>query len=317
VAVVAAHLLYLAICERGQLRRVWVEAGLALAVSGLVFLPWAFLLWRHFDNFKLSMAWSSDIVIPRLELVNLVALNLSRNFVDLGSELAGPLSYLVVWLVVVWVGLAFWSLCAVAQRSQLLLLTLFVVPLGMLLGPDLLVGGIRSLSARYLMPAWLGALMAVAFWGGAHLARRRSGWFAAGCLLVVAGLSCWQNAGRVSVWTKGVSRALPEVAQALNQASAPLIVANWEHHNPGNLLALSNMLQVPAEVQLTYSEVGYELPRPLPELYLFSPTAQFREVLALREQVRLQPVVRDLYVELWRVVPVLPNADWAPAEAVE
>lgn len=303
VAVIGAHLLFLLVCERGQVRRPLREAGLALAVSGLVFLPWALLLWRHFDNFKVSMAWSSDIVIPRLELVNLVALNLSRNFIDLGAELAGPRSYLVVWLVVVLVGLAFWSLRAVMRQSQLLLL-LFAVPMGMLLGPDLLVGGIRSLSARYLMPAWLGALLAVAFWIGAQVARRRTGWLAAGCLLAVAGFSCWQNAGRVSVWTKGVSRALPEVAQALNQASAPLIVANWEHHNPGNLLALSNMLQVPAEVQLTYSEVGYALPRPLPELYLFSPTAQFREVLALREQVRLQPVVQDAYVELWRVVPL-------------
>lgn len=304
-AVIIAQLVFLAYRERLRPTRVGGWAFAALAVAGLTFLPWALILLGHFEAFQISMQWASEIVVPRSELLATLALNLSRAVLDVspGYDHAG--SVVAVALAVVLSG---WGLVAVIRgaprHSSALLVLLIAVPIGMLLGPDLLFGGIRSMSTRYLTPSLLAVVLCVAYLVAAE--RRRDRWWPWAAVVVVAlGLaSCAHNWRQDVVWTKGVSYHLPQVAAAINESPAPLVVGNRERHHPGNLLALSNLIRDDAHMQfLAYEmEAGFALPRErFPEIYLYSPTDPFREALEQREQVSTRLLYRDLYMDLWKV----------------
>ncbi len=116
-------------------------------------------------------------------------------------------------------------------------------------------------------------------------------------------LSCLHNAQQESLWTKGISYHLPQVAQEVNRSTSPLIVGNRERHNPGNLLALSTLLRDDASIQfLAMQDPTPPLPPGFESVYLFSPTPTYREELVAMEGVRLERLVHDLHLELWRVV---------------
>ncbi|TNF26497.1 MAG: hypothetical protein EP329_21180, partial [Deltaproteobacteria bacterium] len=161
--VILAQVLFVAWRARGRLTRESIGAALALTASALLFLPWALLLAEHLEAFQASMDWSRAIVVPRLEVVATLGSNLSRPLLDLWPVVDGVGPWLAVLATV---GLVAASLVHLGRRgpaaSRALVVLLFVVPVALLVVPDLAVGGIRSFSARYLFPALLAGLVAVA-----------------------------------------------------------------------------------------------------------------------------------------------------------
>lgn len=304
-AVILAQLAYLAFRVRLRPTRVAGWSLAAMALAALLFVPWAWTLLGHFEAFQASMRWSSLIVVPRGELLATLALNLSRAVVDVsfGYDHAGA-----VVAVAAAVGLSGWALADVARHASreraALPLLLVAVPIAMLLGPDLLFGGIRSVSARYLTPALLALLPCLAFLAARPRDPDRAWPWAAGALVAVGLLSCVHNARQDVVWTKGISAHLPEVAAEINGSEAPLVVGNRERHHPGNLLALSNLLRDDASMQFLPVEQwdSYTLPRErFDAIYLYSPTDPWRRELEAREGITTTLLFRDLYMELWRV----------------
>jgi len=306
-SVLLAHALYLAIRERMRPTRVALWFGGALAASGLLFLPWAVTLLRHFEAFQASMAWAETIVVPRRELLALLALNVSRQVVDLWPDLDHLAAIAVVALAVALVAGAIVSLVRrTPLRTSALALCLIAVPILFLLVPDLLFGGIRSVSARYLVPSWIGVEVALAFLLGSAFGEDRR-WTALAAVVVAAGLaSCLLNAKRDVAWTKGISIHLPEVARAVNQSASPLVIANREHHNPGNLLALCNLLAPGTKIWVWTGGDATTLPQNDSDVFLFSPTDPFRRDLERREGVTTRLLVGDLHLQLWKVEPADP-----------
>ncbi len=302
-SVILVHILWICLRERLRFTPVSLRAAGALAISALLFLPWARMLWTHFESFQASMAWASEIVIPTSELLRTLALNMSRPLLDLWPDLLDWPAALGVALTLLVVFAALLGLRRATGDARLLVVLLVVLPIALLLGPDLVFGGIRSISSRYLTPSLLGILVATAFLlGRGDSLRHKVG---TGLVLGASLLSCGLNHGQVAPWTKGVSCRLPEVAEVVNREEAPVVVGNREQHHPGNLLALSNLLR--PESQMVFLAIGeedrYELPEGESAVFLYSPTPPFREKLQERASVRVEPVIEGLYLQLWRVLP--------------
>ncbi|MDP2308828.1 MAG: glycosyltransferase family 39 protein [Pseudomonadota bacterium] len=301
-AFILAHIAYIVIRERGRLTRVSVQSASALAVSALLFSPWAYNLVHHLDSFFATMKWSRDIVIPRPELLWIFGSNLTRVFVDLTAEPLGIVVALALILVAVAIRHVARAPSASGRHPGLLLLLMIAAPITMLLVPDLLSGGIRSVSSRYLTPSWVGIQVALAWMLGAHLSSGATR--AVATVLLAAGVvSGALNTRRDAVWTKGISANLPAVAALVNRSEAPLVVGNEERFNPGNLFALVHLLIPSASVQglKIHAEAGYVLPPHEGDIYLFSPTAPFRERLEEREHVHTQLLFEDIHMQLWKV----------------
>jgi uncharacterized membrane protein len=292
-AVIIAQVLFIGWQARGRFTCQSLSGVAALSVSAVLFAPWAWILWQHFEAFQASMAWSRTIVIPRAELLGTFALNLSRPTIDLWAAPSSAAALAGVALgVAAFLGGMIYTARRAPKPAVVLLSLLIVVPIGLLLGPDLLWGGIRSISTRYLMPSLLAFQLALAFWVA------RSG-VATTAVLAVGLASCLHNAPQQVVWTKGISADLPRVAALLNAAPAPLVIGNKEAHHPGNMLALSNLLHDGVTFQLVPDlNAPYALPPgPYSHRYLYTPTPPFREALP----VPATELINSIYLSVWRL----------------
>ena len=299
--------------EEGAKRFGAAAGGWAFAL--VLFAPWAALVLRHWEAYRASMAWARTIVVPRTQLGETFGLNLTRAFAELGADsLLGPAGLVLA----VALALAAAGYRALADRpdARLVLAGLVVGPVLLLLVPDLAFGGIRSVSARYLVPTLVGMqfLVAAAVPGGrsrpdvsaspkpseapsSGARLRRAG--VAALVLLGAGSALWASSLRIP-WTKGISRGLPEVAEALRSQPGGLLVGDHERHHPGTLLTLSGMVNDDLVVQLLGTVEGYALPPHVGPLFFLDPNPRFRAALQRSAGVSWTLVVDDPHAPLWR-----------------
>jgi uncharacterized membrane protein len=303
--VIGGHVLFVVLRERGRLTRVALSSAATLAGCALLFLPWALNLLRNYDAFVVSMRWSKEIIIPRGSLLRILALNLSRPFVDFWPDLHTLPGWIGVGCALAVLGWAVVSLVRqVPWDRWLLIACVLVLPTAVHLVPDLLYGGIRSVSTRYLTPTLLMLLVTLAVLLGGLKPRKSTSAMTAVVFAVLIA-SCWHNARLEAPWSKGVSTSLPQVARVVNASEEPLLVAGIEAHMPGNMLALSRLLRPDTRLQLLTipDERAYELPDHAGELYFMGPNVLLRQRLEDREQVRFELLVEDLFLQLWRAHP--------------
>ncbi len=306
VSVMIASAAYILVREKFRATRITLMGAGALAASAILFLPWASALMMRWDAFQVSMSWSKVISIPNSSLLTILALNLSRPIVDFWPDRENISAAVGISLAA---ALTIWALVFLIRRAPLqtgaLVLSLIFVPILMLLGPDLLFGGIRSVSARYITPSLIGVELALAylFSAGDEGGRDRIRGVAFFLAIGVGIASCFHNSRQQVVWTKGISYHLPQVAAIINESQSPLVVGNRERHHPGNLLALSYLLKPGTRMQFLATEENYMLPRPF-TVFLYSPTDQFRRALEERENVHTRLLMEDLHLQLWIVEPI-------------
>lgn len=330
LSLILVQILYVALVTRLQWSRTLYGFIVSLSAVGLLCLPWALNLLRNFEAFSASMAWSSVIVIPRTAVLRILSLNVTRNVFDFWPEVVQdqwlPIAASVACVTVIVVACV-WVFRHTRRETRLYLLLLLVLPTSMLLLPDLLFGGIRSSNARYLMPVWLAvvAVLAIALDRALTLAaraleRERSGCgqgvyssrqgvvgillcLAVLCLVALPMATNILHAQQQAPWTKSLSISLPEVAKIINQSANPLMIGNQERHHPGNLFALANLLKPETKMQLLpiALESSWRLPAHKGDVFLYSPTDQFRRALEKNNQVKSILVFEDLFLQLWKV----------------
>ena len=330
LSLILVQVLYVAIVTRLQWSRALYGFIVSLSAVGLLCLPWALNLLRNFEAFSASMAWSSVIVIPRTAVLRILSLNVTRNVFDFWPEVVQdqwlPIVASVACVTVI-VAACVWVFRHTQRETRLYLLLLLVLPTSMLLLPDLLFGGIRSSNARYLMPVWLAvvAVLAIALDQALTLAARalererssrgqgvfssRQGvvgillCLAVLCLVALPMATNILHAQQQAPWTKSLSISLPEVAKIINQSANPLMIGNQERHHPGNLFALANLLKPETKMQLLpiALESSWSLPAHKGDVYLYSPTDQFRHTLEKNNQVKTILVFEDLFLQLWKI----------------
>jgi hypothetical protein len=128
-------------------------------------------------------------------------------------------------------------------------------------------------------------------------------WSAVLCLMALPMATNILHAQQQAPWTKSLSISLPEVAKIINQSANPLMIGNQERHHPGNLFALANLLKPETKMQLLpiALESSWRLPAHKGDVFLYSPTDQFRRALEKNNQVKTTLVFEDLFLQLWKV----------------
>ncbi len=194
------------------------------------------------------------------------------------------------------------------SEGRALLVALFVAPLLFYLIPDLIGGGIRSLSTRYLIPSLLALQLTVAALvpTAADRQPRAERWVRALTLLALLamGTATSIRAARAETpWTKGISRPLPDIVRALEPHPNALLVVDHERHHPGTILTLSGMLPDTTHVQLLPTVEDYELADHDGPIFLLDVSPRFRAELERSAGVTATPVASHLHATLYRVHP--------------
>jgi uncharacterized membrane protein len=310
--------LYLLIVERFRINRVTLLGGVAFTLALLAFLPWLNIIAKSWS--QTGANWTA-VPIPLPMLFKTWGLHLLRMFIltegDFGFD--HWTTYLGLPLLLILVGIAFYSL----YRQTSLRIWLFVLvltlstfaPLGLM---DLILGGQRSVSSRYIVPFYLGLPVAIAYllaqnlrrWqysnlgGSPVLSKRWQGITAV--LLSVSLLACVFNAQSTTAWTKGINYNLPAVAKLINAAPGSLLVSNGFGINFGTTFALARQLHPSVKLQLTQDIVQPDVSK-LPKvasgfrpIFLLNPSDAYRQTLERERQQKSERVFHDYHLSLWK-----------------
>lgn len=273
----------------------------ACLLAFLAFTPWLYVMATYWDRAAGQMAWANQH-IPWHRYIQGWALIFSSPFIDFDFASGNLIPYLLRALVLGLIAYSFLFLVLHGSKQQkIFLLPLFIVSAGIFIVPDMLLGGIRSVSGRYFVPVNIVTIMVVA-----HLLANRSDharpntfvrWQLLISLLIVASLVSNVNSLQAETWwNKELGRVRPEFVREIDQDKTLLIVRTGYHGSTiGDVLLMS--LEVDSDVNFRLSEhENFENLMNYDHVYWFPGSNE--EVQEISKEERLQ--VRE----------VLPGALW-------
>ncbi|HEY9825344.1 MAG TPA: hypothetical protein V6D19_07845 [Stenomitos sp.] len=289
----------------------------ALAVSVLAYWPWLQIIVANWS--KTGATWTS-VPLPLPILLKTWGLHWARAFwmpegdfgfddwrVYLGLPLIVGLGCIAFYRLYRQTPLRTWALVLLLTGST-------VVPLGLM---DLVMGGQRSVSSRYVLPFYVGLPIAIAYFFATqfsvlhrdHRSRfsRQVGRGVAVVLLAFSVICCAANANADTAWPKGINYNLPTVARLINQAERPLLVSHSFGINFGTLLALSHRLEPDTQLQLVNGWAAPEtieaptLPSHTQPIFLLNPNDLFRHQIEAQQHQKATLVFQDTHLFLWKL----------------
>jgi uncharacterized membrane protein len=305
---------YLLIVQRFRITKTIVMGGLSLALGLLAFSPWLHIIAQSWS--RTGANWTA-VPLPLDILLKTWALHLERFFIipegDFGFDTG--LVYLTLLPLLALSGYAFYLLCRQTSiRVWLMVLVLTGIVFAILGLPDLIIGGQRSTSSRYLVPFYLGIPIAIAYLLSSKLfssnaLQRNLSKGAIATVLSLQVLFCTLNTQTETVWTKGINYNIPTVANILNSKPRPLLVSHSFGINFGSLFALSYRTDPKVKYQIVdgWFKPDYEnvptLPSGFSDTYILNPSDRFRQALEKQSGQPSELVFKDSHLFLWHLEP--------------
>jgi len=302
--VAVGHGIYLIVIERFRLNKT-VNSYLISSIAGLsAFIPWIIVFIKN--SGRDSTEWTAKR-IPLSSLAKAWMGNISRIFIDLDFDSNSSLLYVIplTLTLLILVGYSIYFICRHPQkRVWLFILTMISVTLLPLMLPDLILGGRRSIVARYLIPTYLGIQLAVAYLLTTQISQvnslKRKLW--QGIMLV---LFSWGIVSGIMIsqaetwWHTKPSHYNPQVARIINKATHPLLIGNSDNYNMGNLLSLSYLLDPKVRLELVVDPNIPKIPQGFSDIFVMHPTQILRSHLEKDQNFQLESVHPQ--GQLWRL----------------
>lgn len=275
----------------------------AAGLAGLLFVPWALTILGSVEAIDDSTGWARRSLGP-LGALGRWLYGPSTLFLDLGASVDTP----PLWTGLVTLGLgllllaAMWYLYRAAPSGAwVFVLALIAVPIFSLALPDLLLGGRRVTTVRYLTPSVIGIQVALAYGIDALLRaygwRRRLGQVVLVGVLV-GGLVSELALFQVQVWNnKGAGVHQPGAAALVNAAPQPIILAAPNGNNFFNLFSLALLLEPGVRLRLLPDLSGVEPPIGYSDVFIYRSGA-LRRVSPTVTRGLIEPMIET--GELWR-----------------
>jgi uncharacterized membrane protein len=257
------HGIYVFIIEKFRLNKRFFAYSVASIAGLILFSPWLFVV---IDNLSRIQTTNADKTarVPFAYLIKTWTLNLTRIFFDVQLDYHDPfnvqfgyddsLTYFILATVIL-VGYAIYFLCRHTLREVwLFILTLIGVTALALMLPDVIIGGTRSINARYLIPCYLGIQLAVAYLLANKVFatfvkfQQRKFWQLVMVILISGSvLSCVLISQAETWWSKYSDYYDAQIAHIVNEVERPLVIID----NPWRVLPLSYSLDSNVRLQVT------------------------------------------------------------------
>jgi uncharacterized membrane protein len=279
---------------------------LASLAGFLAFTPWILVILSNLWQFQRKIVGTTQ-KLPPLNLIQSWLIQFSRIFIDFNFGLDNPFSYSITYIFLILIGYAIYLLCRTTHpKIWLFVVSLIAVPALPLMLPDLIFGGTRSTAAQYLIPSYLGILLAVAYmfayqlYDGILLLRRT--WQTILVLVIFCGVvSCAVSSQAETWWNKGASSSLPQVAKIINQASRPLLLGDSFGMNYGTAFSLSYLVE-PKVRFLLLRDKTITFPKGFTDVFLLNPSTTLHQGIEKKYKFKINRVYRDTSYSLWKLV---------------
>ena len=281
--VALGHGIYVGIIERLRLNRT-VIGYLIASIAGFIALsPWTIVFLQNSRSVSQKTSWQS-LKIPVLELIKNWVLNINRQFFDVGLYSDLPRLYLIFSFPVIFTILIigcyafYWLLNQTQMRVWLFVVTLTFMTVAIFLPADLILGGIRSINTRYMIPCYLGMQISVAYLLAEKITsptvtvQFQKLWrLVMAALLSIGIISCCIYLPADSWWNKDRSYINIPIARTINSASRPLLITDlWVYSVDaiGNLLGLSYLINSPTKFLVLPPKI-VKIPQNFNEIFVY------------------------------------------------
>lgn len=315
VLVVIAHGIYVIAIERFRWSKA-VKAYLIATLGGiLVFVPWLYAVVTNLSQINQTTSWSQETgwviggVGSQLSLVAKWGRNLTLVFLDADYErrivyfgFDNLFLYLIqLFFMLFIVTLTIYSIYFLwrhaPRRAWLFILTLIGVTALALMLPDLILGGVRSVISRYMIPFYLGIQLAVAYTIASKISsvsttsRQRRLWqFVMVTLLSLGVISCLVSSHSQMWWSKSYHDYDHQMAQIINSSKRPLLVCVG--NSSVNAMPLSYLLEPKVRYQLVLEPTLPKISDDFSDVFLYRPAEALLVQLKKEHRYKLEPVYK-------------------------
>lgn len=306
-----AQAIYIAILERFRVTPVTINFILSGIASLVLFAPWLWVIQQNYDILQDKTSWT-NMTRPFIELFHAWELHLSSIFIDLNPYINSYIASRIFGFLVVFIFICYRLVYSKNKpKTWLLLLSITVIPTIMLILPDLIDGGIKSIMTRYFLPSILMIQIAVAYWLSQITTWRDIKRSLSMFLIVSLGIiSCFISSQSVTWWNKVTWFHSFTVAETVNDYPRPLLITNTiivnnnYDVNVGDLISMSYLLDDKVDLILfknqnipliDYNQYGNVLLWNVKE----ESRMKFQEI----NNCKLKMIEGDYYPPLWLVQP--------------
>ncbi|WP_445250063.1 glycosyltransferase family 39 protein, partial [Microcoleus sp. OTE_8_concoct_300] len=302
--VALGHGIYVAISENLRFNKTVIGYLLAASAGFIALSPWTVFLLINSGKVSEKTAWQF-VKIPFSKLVGNWVLNITRQFLDVGLYSDLPRLYFlltlpVILMILISVGYSFYLLLSQTERRVwLFVMTLTCVTVAIFLPADLILGGMRSLNTRYMIPCYLGMQIAVAYFLAVKMTspqvimQLQKLWrLVLAALLSIGIISCCIYLPADSWWNKDRSYINIAIARTINSASRPLLITDlWVYSvdNIGNLLGLSYLINSQANF-LVWPPKIVEIPQNFNEIFLYGISPEIKTGIEKNTRYEIQTI---------------------------
>lgn len=295
--VVAAHGIALLCLRSTRTLRIFGSFCVSAAAGIVAFTPWLLAFYQHRAVLANDMGWAAN-AMPLTVYLGKIAFNVSAIFFDLTFL---DTRYGVIGALVLCTAAA--ALLVTARWApplvKAIIFALLVTASAPFIVEDALHHTYFATGSRYFVPVWIGLELAVTYACAAYADRTalpgmwRSAWRWTFVALIVLGSLSNAVALRQSIWWDNHDDASSgPMANVINASPSPLLLIKPD--NLPRLLVLSRYLRDDARFEIVAP--GLKTPRiaNIASVYVLSPDAFMRRVLARTDGCRLRPVALDM-----------------------
>ncbi|MGJ3250089.1 MAG: glycosyltransferase family 39 protein [Elainellaceae cyanobacterium] len=307
VFIVIGHCLYVLITERcrltARLKAFLIASGASLAA----FLPWLIVVKQNISQINESTSWVNQTISLPTQ-IKIWLLNGVRIFFDIDFKLGNPLGFFAI-LIVVLIPFSLYFLWRYSrENAYLFVLCLIGVTACVLVGSDGLFGGVRSVTARYVIPCILGIQIAVAHLLATQctvpsplfspLFKQHQFWKTITALVLSLGLLSSAMISQADSWWNKYSDEYNFVVSDIVNESPNSVLMSFSG-SVGQILSLSHSLNSNVKLRLFMNSEVKHLPDDPGTIFLLNPSKDLRDHLRQEEGYQVENIHQP--GNLWRL----------------
>jgi uncharacterized membrane protein len=275
IFVASGHGIYLAITEKFRVNKTTKSYLLASLAGIMAFLPW--MIYIILNSYKMGK-WR-EVKITLIDLVKKWLINLARGFIYIANEPNKLINIILIFAslsILVLVAYSFYFLCRYThQKVWLFILLLVGITTLILIIPDLILGGQRSLVAKYLIPSYLGILLPLAYLIATQISQpifwQRQIGYVLTIIVIGSGLfSCYVSFANKCDFNKRFSCDNIPIAKIVNKATNPLLISNSSLINSIHIISLSYLLDSQVKIMFVTPPILPKISDSFSDIFIYS-----------------------------------------------
>lgn len=246
--VMIGHGIYIAYLEGFRFTKKAIYYLLSSGLGLLIFSPWVILCLSNSSQINSSTSWAQQNVGLKT-LLRGWTYAFSSIFYDTNIDWQYRCNtqhwqYWPIWMLL---PLILYSILFLFRHSPkpvfIFLIASIGIPFLFIALPDVILGGRRSLMARYLIPSYLGIQLVVAYLFETILSspsvktKQKQLWQLILAILVTLEIISCAASAQAGTWWNKYNDSIQKVADLINQAERPLIITDYDY--AGTALSLS------------------------------------------------------------------------------